>query len=249
MAWPGRTGTPVLLVGTRLDDLAAMAASSFLGVCVEVREARGGVEPPRPLRDRLFSGQRPAPSLGWPRLRCQGRARTCGASGQNRGWDAVAHLAWGVWRGSNPLPPGSRPGASIASASDTERTAGLEPATSTMARWRADLLRYVRETCAPSAGIEPALSWFVARRLLLWTTRARHISISLFSSQGANSWNRCRGQRKEPPWSVSRRAAPVLTCTSSGLGSAASQATAQVGVQARRQGEALAALRLLLVPH
>src|SRR6266545_2405636 len=103
--------------------------------------------------------------------------------------------------------------------------------------------------CAPSAGIEPALSWFVARRLLLWTTRARHISISLFSSQGANSWNRCRGQRKEPPWSVSRRAAPVLTCTSSGLGSAASQATAQVGVQARRQGEALAALRLLLVPH
>ena len=146
MAWPGRTGTPVLLVGTRLDDLAAMAASSFLGVCVEVREARGGVEPPRPLRDRLFSGQRPAPSLGWPRLRCQGRARTCGASGQNRGWDAVAHLAWGVWRGSNPLPPGSRPGASIASASDTERTAGLEPATSTMARWRTDLLRYVRET-------------------------------------------------------------------------------------------------------
>src|SRR6266508_3528721 len=150
MAWPGRTGTPVLLVGTRLDDLAAMAASSFLGVCVEVREARGGVEPPRPLRDRLFSGQRPAPSLGWPRLRCQGRARTCGASGQNRGWDAVAHPEWRVWRGSNPLPPGSRPGASIASASDTERTAGLEPATSTMARWRADLLRYVREWCVPS---------------------------------------------------------------------------------------------------
>lgn len=32
------------------------------------RAARGGVEPPRPLRDRLFSGQRPAPSIGWPRL-------------------------------------------------------------------------------------------------------------------------------------------------------------------------------------
>jgi len=31
---------------------------------------------------------------------------------------------------------------------------------------------------------------------------------------------------------VSRRAAPVLTCTSSGLGSAASQATAQVEVRA-----------------
>src|SRR6266508_3688448 len=207
MAWPGRTGTPVLLVGTRLDDLAAMAASSFLGVCVEVREARGGVEPPRPLRDRLFSGQRPAPSLGWPRLRCHGGARTRFLRGHVPVPRSLRLRTQSERPGSNRRPPPWQGGALTCCA--------------TFAR-----------LCAPSAGIEPALSWFVARRLLLWTTRARHISISLFSSQGANSWNRCRGQRKEPPWSVSRRAAPVLTCTSSGLGSAASQATAQVGVRA-----------------
>src|SRR6266508_3754659 len=58
MACPGRIGTPVLPVGTRLDVLAAIAASSFLFVSLsDVREAR--VE----LAQRLATALQTAPPL------------------------------------------------------------------------------------------------------------------------------------------------------------------------------------------
>jgi hypothetical protein len=137
---------------------------------VRRRAARGGVEPPRPLRDRLFSRQRPAPSIGLPRLVDQlpgqgsnlrglgseprlGHRRPPGIAVphvRSRGLEPrtsrpstgclyqLGQNRMGVRRDLHPLSPGPHPGASSPSASDTERAAGFEPASSTMATWRAD---------------------------------------------------------------------------------------------------------------